>query len=132
MKVLNFSNMEELIDRKKEFIDIIHTCQIHILQQGSMTTATSKTKLFVIIVKGFHSLIIITKCSILDPSLRFAFANIHFITFISLLILSFNYFPWCLVSMGKNHFHKGYHCVFSYICIILFKIFWDLRFRSIW
>ena len=102
--------MEELIDRKKKFIDIIHTFQKYILQkEGSMTNATSKTKLFVIIVKGFHSLIIITKCSILDPSLRFTFAKIHFITFISFLILSFNYFPWCLVSMGKNYFHKGYH-----------------------
>ena len=33
---------------------------------GSTTTATAKTELFVIIVNGFQSLTIITKCSILN------------------------------------------------------------------
>ena len=33
---------------------------------GSRTAATSKMELFVIIVKGFQPLTIITKCSILD------------------------------------------------------------------
>ena len=37
-----------------------------IFRGGSKTTVTSKMERFVIIVNGFHSLTIITKCSILD------------------------------------------------------------------
>ena len=36
------------------------------IRGGSRTTATSKTEHFVIIVNDFHTLAIITKCSILD------------------------------------------------------------------
>ena len=44
-------------------------CQLYysnIGRGGSRTAATSKMKLFVIIVNGFQPLPIITKCSILD------------------------------------------------------------------
>ena len=47
--------------------------------------------------------------------LCFVLANIYLITFISFLILSFNYFLWCLVNKGKNHFYKGYH-LWLFIC----------------
>ena len=39
-----------------------------ILRAGSRTATTSKMELFVITVNGFHSLTIITKCSILDAA----------------------------------------------------------------
>ena len=37
-----------------------------VFRDGSRTAATSKMERFVIIVNGFHLLIIITKCSIMD------------------------------------------------------------------
>ena len=40
--------------------------QINVFRGGSTTAATTKTKLFVIIVNSFQPLTIITKCSILD------------------------------------------------------------------
>ena len=99
-------------------------------KSGSRAAPPSKVERFVMIVNGFQSLTIITKCSILDiaavldPPLvtdifwsKFRFQNIYYSKFFLGNFGHFNKFGFCSLSGNKHYVLFLYHS-FSYLVFI--------------
>ena len=110
--------MSEIIDYGENLYDneLLWVDNYYLNRGGSKAAATSKMEHFVIIVNGFQSITIITKCSILDvaaaldpPLLKILFYNFGF-------IITFYLFSWVRSSLTNFVSIHGFYMDTSKFC----------------